>query len=167
MEDGACPCRPHLMGRQCDQVQPGFFCAPLDHYTYEAEQAVGHGPSHPQLPVSVPIWASTVPHTLCMAVPVLHAWLSPRMAIPMLHASPSPRIAIPIPAGRRAGRGAPGLPPAPQWGRSGAEGTCSAPAQPSPLPPAPRSPTPQPPAAPQGEPWVEEGAQWGTALGWG
>uniref|UniRef100_A0A8C4UAA2 Laminin subunit beta-1 n=1 Tax=Falco tinnunculus TaxID=100819 RepID=A0A8C4UAA2_FALTI len=51
--DGACPCRPHLMGRQCDQVQPGFFCAPLDYYTYEAERATGHSHNHPQLPVSL------------------------------------------------------------------------------------------------------------------
>lgn len=53
MEDGACPCRPHLMGRQCDQVQPGFFCASLDYYTYEAEQATGHSHDSPQLPVSL------------------------------------------------------------------------------------------------------------------
>lgn len=73
MEDGACACRPHLMGRQCDQVQPGFFCAPLDYYTYEGEQATGHGHDHPQLPVSL-LWGSLLPqpglvhdcyHALC------------------------------------------------------------------------------------------------------
>ncbi|XP_059572078.1 laminin subunit beta-2 isoform X2 [Alligator mississippiensis] len=52
-EDGMCPCRPRLMGRLCDTVQPGAFCAPLDHYTYEAEQATGHAPAHPQLPGEV------------------------------------------------------------------------------------------------------------------
>ncbi|XP_067396966.1 laminin subunit beta-2-like [Emydura macquarii macquarii] len=50
MEDGQCPCRPHLIRRQCDEVQPGFFCAPLDHYGHEAEHATGHAPTHPSLP---------------------------------------------------------------------------------------------------------------------
>lgn len=54
MDDGQCPCRPHLMGRQCDEVQPGFFCMPLDYYMYEAEHATGLAPTHQGLPVSAP-----------------------------------------------------------------------------------------------------------------
>lgn len=52
MENGQCDCRKHLIGRQCSAVQPGFFCAPLDHYTYEAEDAAGRSPGDPLLPVS-------------------------------------------------------------------------------------------------------------------
>lgn len=127
MEDGACPCRPHLMGRQCDQVQPGFFCAPLDYYTYEAERATGHSHGHPQLPVSLLgmslpppslglCMAITVHRAPCMAVTMLHAWLSPCpacgchralcTAVPV-HGHPSPD---PVPAGHHPGGGAPGLP---------------------------------------------------------
>ncbi|XP_063064024.1 laminin subunit beta-2 [Engraulis encrasicolus] len=50
MDSGQCDCRPHLIGRQCSDVQPGYFCAPLDYYTYEAETAVGHSPDDPALP---------------------------------------------------------------------------------------------------------------------
>uniref|UniRef100_A0A8D3CXR2 Laminin, beta 2-like n=1 Tax=Scophthalmus maximus TaxID=52904 RepID=A0A8D3CXR2_SCOMX len=52
MENGQCDCRRHLIGRQCSEVQPGYFCAPLDYYKYEAEDATGHSPSDPALPVS-------------------------------------------------------------------------------------------------------------------
>lgn len=52
MENGQCDCRRHLIGRQCSEVQPGFFCAPLDYYKYEAEDAAGHSPGDSALPVS-------------------------------------------------------------------------------------------------------------------
>ncbi|XP_074861708.1 laminin subunit beta-2-like [Carettochelys insculpta] len=50
MEEGLCPCRPHMIGRQCHQAQPGFFCAPLDYESHEAEHATGHAPTDPLLP---------------------------------------------------------------------------------------------------------------------
>lgn len=52
MENGQCDCRRHLIGRQCSEVQPGYFCAPLDYYKYEAEDATGHSPGDSALPVS-------------------------------------------------------------------------------------------------------------------
>lgn len=52
MESGQCHCRPNLIGRQCSEVQPGYFCAPLDYYKYEAEDAMGHSPADSALPVS-------------------------------------------------------------------------------------------------------------------
>lgn len=55
MENGQCDCRRHLIGRQCSEVQPGYFCAPLDYYKYEAEDATGHSPSDPALPVRAPV----------------------------------------------------------------------------------------------------------------
>uniref|UniRef100_A0A3B3Z8Y5 Uncharacterized protein n=1 Tax=Periophthalmus magnuspinnatus TaxID=409849 RepID=A0A3B3Z8Y5_9GOBI len=50
MDSGHLAPREHLIGRQCSDVQPGFFCAALDHYKYEAEEATGHSPSDPVLP---------------------------------------------------------------------------------------------------------------------
>lgn len=37
---GHCSCRPHLIGRKCDQVRPGYHFANLDHTRYEGENAV-------------------------------------------------------------------------------------------------------------------------------
>lgn len=52
MENGQCDCRKHLTGRQCSTVQSVFFCAPLDYYKYEAEDASRHSPGDHTLPVS-------------------------------------------------------------------------------------------------------------------
>ncbi|TKS77036.1 Laminin subunit beta-1 [Collichthys lucidus] len=53
MGNGQCDCRMHLIGRQCSEVQSGYFCAPLDYYKYEAEDATGHSPSDSALPPDV------------------------------------------------------------------------------------------------------------------
>ena len=34
---GQCDCIPNAEGRICDRIAPGFFCARIDHITYEAE----------------------------------------------------------------------------------------------------------------------------------
>jgi hypothetical protein len=38
---GQCRCRQHMIGRRCEQVQPGYFRPFLDHLTWEAEAAQG------------------------------------------------------------------------------------------------------------------------------
>jgi len=42
---GQCRCRQNLMGRRCDQVQPGHFLSTLDWERYEGEYARGIGVS--------------------------------------------------------------------------------------------------------------------------
>lgn len=52
MDNGQCDCRPHLIGRQCSDVESGYFCAALDYLIYEAERADGYSPDSDNLPVS-------------------------------------------------------------------------------------------------------------------
>uniref|UniRef100_A0A4X2LIV4 Laminin subunit beta 2 n=1 Tax=Vombatus ursinus TaxID=29139 RepID=A0A4X2LIV4_VOMUR len=49
--EGLCPCRPHLQGRDCLEVQSGYFCAALDQAVAEAELGQRLKPSDPRLPV--------------------------------------------------------------------------------------------------------------------
>ncbi|KAF3829147.1 hypothetical protein GH733_003411 [Mirounga leonina] len=51
--EGLCPCRPHLCGRRCHELQFGHFCAAFDQATAEAELDQVLQPADPQVPVSV------------------------------------------------------------------------------------------------------------------
>ncbi|XP_059150751.1 laminin subunit beta-1-like [Physella acuta] len=42
-DTGKCPCRPNIRGRDCKEVDPGYFFAHLDHYLFEAEYGKGSG----------------------------------------------------------------------------------------------------------------------------
>ncbi|KAM9095234.1 laminin subunit beta-2-like [Sarcophilus harrisii] len=48
--EGLCPCRPHLQGRDCLELQSGYFCAALDQAVAEAELGQRLRPSDARLP---------------------------------------------------------------------------------------------------------------------
>lgn len=51
MESGQCRCRSHMTGRQCAQVESGYFFMALDYFLYEAELAKMGQVGPPLLPV--------------------------------------------------------------------------------------------------------------------
>ncbi|XP_041046913.1 laminin subunit beta-1-like [Carcharodon carcharias] len=73
MGNGQCDCRPNIISRQCQEVEPGFFCMPLDFYTYEAEKAEPRSPTD-HLPVS------KEPIRLCHTVPGCASIIHPVVA---------------------------------------------------------------------------------------
>ena len=42
-DSGQCHCRPNVIGRRCDQVNPGYFVPTITHLKYEAEDCQGSG----------------------------------------------------------------------------------------------------------------------------
>ncbi|KRX56425.1 Laminin subunit beta-1 [Trichinella sp. T9] len=57
--NGQCRCRAHFSGRRCDIPESGYYCAGLDFFTYEAEEAVFEGPAEVEL--REPYWDATEP----------------------------------------------------------------------------------------------------------
>ncbi|KRX90388.1 Laminin subunit beta-1 [Trichinella pseudospiralis] len=57
--NGQCRCRAHFSGRRCDIPESGYYCASLDFYTYEAEEALLEGPAEVEL--REPYWDASQP----------------------------------------------------------------------------------------------------------
>ncbi|XP_044532768.1 laminin subunit beta-2-like [Gracilinanus agilis] len=74
--EGLCPCRPHLQGRNCLELQSGYFCAALDQAIAEAELGQRLKPFDPRLPGS--LFLDATPNCLPTTGPMLKR-LRPRL----------------------------------------------------------------------------------------